>query len=436
MALFAVGSLIFALAKNMGTIIAGRLLQGLGGGGIDVLAEIILADMTTLQERSKYLGMMALPISIGNILGPSVGALFTTYVSWRWLGWVNLPVLGVASPMLLFFLRLRSVNPEGSLGTTLKRLDWLGMCLWVIGVTIFVLPLSWAGSLYPWSSWRTLLPLICGAVVLVTFAVYERYPSSPLMPHRFFGSLTANMTLAGGFVHGMILFSVLLYLPLFYQAVNLESPIGAAVSLLPTSVTSVAVAAGSMILISIVGGGYRWVIRTSWVLLTLGAGILTLLDLDSNSSMRLGIPIVWGAGVALLRLLLLPIQASVNDVNDTGLAIAQLLTFRLLGGLVGLSIGSTVFNTVFSDAMSSFHRPAGPLDVLNNAKDAIAFIPELRKVDISREVLDGVVGIYLKSFRAVFYTMTGLGGLGLVTSLFIKDLDLDRTDRGRQHFED
>jgi MFS family permease len=76
MGLFFVGSIVFATAQNMTTIIAGRVLQGLGGGGIDVLAEVILADMTTLEERSKYLGLMAIPSAIGNIMGPTVGACF------------------------------------------------------------------------------------------------------------------------------------------------------------------------------------------------------------------------------------------------------------------------------------------------------------------------------------------------------------------------
>ncbi|RBQ71754.1 hypothetical protein FVER14953_20667 [Fusarium verticillioides] len=84
--LFFIGSIAFAVAQNMKTIIVGRVLQGFGGGGIDVLIQVILADMTTLEERSKYLGLMGIPNAVGNILGPSVGALFSTYATWRWIG--------------------------------------------------------------------------------------------------------------------------------------------------------------------------------------------------------------------------------------------------------------------------------------------------------------------------------------------------------------
>ena len=434
-AFFTVGSIVFALAKNMSTIIVGRVLQGFGGGGIDVLAEIILADMTTLQERSFYLGLMGIPISVGNILGPSVGALFSNYASWRWIGWVNLPFLGLAAPLIVFFLRLRPVQLDKTLAANLNRLDWIGMFLVVVGITIFVLPFSWAGSLYPWDSWRTLFPMLLGVVVLFIFAIYEKRPATPIMPHRLFHSKTANMTLAGAFIHGMLLISILQYLPLFYQAVELETAIGSAVSLLPAVITSVVFAAISMMMVSVVGG-YIWIIRFAWIISMLGTGLLALFDVGSSSSMRFGLPILWGAGVALLRLLLLPMQASVQNVDDTGLAIGQLLTVRMFGALVGLTVASTIFNSVFSATLSSIERPTGPLAPLADAKNAVAFILELRKLDISPPVLDPVLKIYLKCFRTIFYTMAGLGGLGLITSLFTDDLDLSAKDLGQQQFEE
>ena len=433
-ALFTVGSIIFALAKKMSTIIVGRVLQGFGGGGIDVLAEIVLADMTTLQERSFYLGLMGIPISIGNILGPSVGAIFSNYASWRWIGWVNLPFLGVAAPLIFFFLHLRPVQLDESLAANLNRLDWIGMFLVVVGITIFVLPLSWAGSLYPWESWRTLFPMFLGIAVLVAFATYEKRPATPVMPHRLFHSKTANMTLAGAFIHGMILISILQYLPLFYQAVELETAIGSAVSLLPAVITSVIFAATAMMMVSVVGG-YIWIIRFAWVILMLGTGLLALFDVGSSSSIRLGLPILWGAGVALLRLLLLPMQASVRNVDDTGLAIGQLLTVRMFGALVGLTIASTTFNSVFSAKLSSIERPTGPLAPLADANNAVAFISELRKLDISPQVLNPFLKIYLMCFRTIFYAMAGLGGLGFLTSLLMDDLDLSVKDLGQQQFE-
>ncbi|KAK1255546.1 hypothetical protein MKX08_009541 [Trichoderma sp. CBMAI-0020] len=407
--LFFIGSVVFAVAKNMSTIIAGRVLQGLGGGGIDVLAQVILADMTTLEERSKYIGLMAIPTAVGNIMGPIVGALFST---------------------------LRPIPLEATLTKNLNRLDWIGMAFFVAGVTLFVVPLSWAGSLFPWASWQTLFPLLLGAALLVAFVFYETKPAAPIMPHRLFHTRTGNAALMGGFIHGMILVSLLQYMPLLLQAVELESAISSAVSLLPTVIVSVFIAAVSMMMVPFFGG-YVWLLRLSWVILTLGTGLLALFKVRSPLPMRYGLPILWGTGVSLLRLNLLPVQASVKHVNDTGLAIGQLLTIRMFGGLVGLTISSAIFNNVFSESISSTAvQLTGTLAPLKDASNAVSFIETLRSLDISSTALDEILSIYLKCFRTIFYTMTGFGALGLLTSMFLREIDLKGQSLGNQRFEE
>jgi hypothetical protein len=436
MSLFFIGSIIFAVARNMNTIIAGRVLQGLGGGGLDILVEVILTDMTTLEERAAYLGLMAIPNAVGNILGPTIGALFSTYATWRWIGWINLPILGLGAGLVAFFLKLRPVPLDATLARNLNRLDWIGMALILTGITIFVVPLSWAGSLFPWASWQTLVPLLLGVATLAIFVFYEAKPANPIMPHRLFHSRTANVTLAGGFIHGILLVSLLQYLPLLYQAVELETPIASAVSLLPTVIISVAVAAVSMMMVPLFGG-YVWLLRLSWVILTVGTGILALFDVRSPASMRYGLPILWGQGVALLRLNLLPMQASVREVDDMGLAIAVFFTIRLFGGLVGLTISAAIFTNVFAATVAgSAVQLAGVLEPLRDASNAVNFIDRLRGLDVAWETLEEVLRVYLKSFRMIFYTMTGLSALGLATSVFLKEITLKGRERGAQRFEE
>ncbi|KAI0104838.1 major facilitator superfamily domain-containing protein [Nemania sp. FL0031] len=433
---FLAGSLAFALAPNMGSVIAGRLLQGLGGGGLDVLSEIIITDMTTLQERSLYLGLMAIPTAVGSVLGPTVGGLFSSLVTWRWLGWINLPLLGISSTLVVFFLRLRA-PPQTSLPSKLGGLDWTGTSFFTAGSVLFILPLSWAGNLYPWSSFRTLLPLLLGAAIFVIFAVYERKPPSPVMPYRIFHSRTPISTLAGVFFHGMSLYSLLMWLPLLYQSVALETVLQSAVTLLPTSFVSVLSAVAGVTIVGIANIGYRWSIRLSWVLTVAGTGVLILLDTSSSAAFRHGLPVIWGAGIGLLlRLLVLPLQASVLKVDDTGLAIGILLTFRLFGGLVGLAICSTVFSSIFSQSIARIELLPEALSVLENPNDAIAFIPRLRSVDVPNATLLAVRDAYLSAVRAILYTMTAFSGLGLLSSFFTLDLDLQKTEMGQQRFQD
>lgn len=433
-ALFFAGSLTFALAKDMDAIIAGRVVQGLGGGGLDVLGEIIVADMTTLKERPLYIGIMALPIALGSILGPTVGALFSDLVSWRWIGWINLPLLGISCPILAVFLKLRPL--DSSLQTKVNRLDWVGMSLFAVGCIVFVLPLSWADALFPWKSVETILPLLLGAIILVVFAFYEAKPEAPVFPHQIFRSRTAAVTLCGAFLHGMALYSLLQYVPLFYQAVILDGRIQSALTLLPTSITSVVAAMVAVIGVGGAGGGYRPRIWIGWFLTVLGIGLLVILDPYSSKAMTFGLPILWGAGIgALLRSLHLPMQASVPSADDTGHAIAIMLTFRCLGGLVGLAICSTIFNSVFAPAITAVRNLPPELAVLRNPPDAIAFIPMLRDVHLPADVIAPVLHAYLVAMRAIFYAMLGFSGLGFAISFFTEELTLQKTDRGRQHFE-
>lgn len=161
-------------------VIAGRALRGLEGPGMDVLGEIIAADMTPLKD-ARDLGIMAIPTAAGRILGPSVGALFCEYASWRWIGWVDLPLLGVASPMVLDFLQLQRL--ESTLDAKMSHLDWIGLGWLSVGCTLIVLPPTWAGTPYPWGSWRMIAMLVLGVVILGLFVVCEDRPQASVMPH-------------------------------------------------------------------------------------------------------------------------------------------------------------------------------------------------------------------------------------------------------------
>ncbi|KAI2479338.1 TRI12 domain containing protein [Pyrenophora tritici-repentis] len=419
----------------MRVVVAGRVLQGLGGGGLDVLSEIIVTDMTTLQERSLYLGLMAIPTALGSVLGPTVGGVFSSLVSWRWIGWINLPLLGISFPLTVVFLKLRSL--QHSPLSELRRLDWTGVFLFTAWIILFALPLSWAGNLYAWDSFRTLLPLLFGVTILVAFAFYEGKAITPIMPHRIFKSRTASATLLSVFIHGVSLYSLLQWLPLLYQAIMAKTVLSSAVTLLPTSATSVVAAVGRVTIVGLANIGYRWSIRIAWAFTAAGTGLLVLLDADSTASIAYGLPVIWGAGIGLLlRLLFLPLQASVVRVDDTGLAIGILLTFRLLGGLVGLSICSTIFSSYFLRSLDSIGSLPISLEHLRDPEAAIAFIPQLRALDLPDTILEPIIHAYLTSIRAVVYAMTGFASLGFLSSFFIQELTLEKTEMGQQQFED
>ncbi len=417
----------------MPVLIVGRILQGLGGGGLDVLSEIILADITSLKERPLYLGLYALPMAGGGVCGPIIGAAFSEFVGWRWIGWINLPIIVVGVVLAVFFLHLRPI--DSSMRSKLSRLDWLGMLLFTIGSITFALPLSWAGSMYPWSSWRTIVPLILGAIFLAIFGIYESKPAEPILPYRIFRNRTAVVTLIGAATHGAILYSIMLYAPLFFQAVMLETPFRSAVSVLPTSACIVAFSIFGVVMVEIVRR-YRWGVIVNGLLMTLGVGLWALWRNSSSRALLYGLQVIAAIGVGtLFTILTIPMTASVQKVDDMGIAAGILVSFRLFGALIGLAICSTVFDNVFEQRIASIDALPPSVEILKDVREAIGFIPTLRLVDLQPEMLEQVIEAYRVSMMAVFLTLAGIAAIGLFASSFTRELTIEREDLGRQQFE-
>ncbi|VUC23264.1 unnamed protein product [Clonostachys rosea] len=429
---FFVGSIVFAVAQSMAVVILGRVIQGLGGGGLDVLNEIIICDITTLKERPFWLGLLAIPMAAGSILGPVIGALFSEFVDWRWIGWINLPLVAISAACAFFFMHLKPI--EGSLGSRLARLDWLGMALFVTGCTIFSLPLSWAGALYPWGSWRTIVPLVIGVLVLVGFGIYEKRPSEPVIPYRFLTSITSLATLIGGFIHGLVLYPSLLYLPLFFQSVFLQTPLDSAVSILPMCCVLIAFSFISGFAIEHLRR-YLWLLWASWVVMTVGTGLYALWGEKSTVAQTASFQVLAAIGLGVQFVVpAVAIQASVKP-DDQGLSVGLLVSFRLFGALIGLAIGSTIFSNVFARSITQVGELPAAISILEDPAEAVGFIPYLRDVDLEPHIMLGVRLAYADSFRAVWYLMAGFSGFGFLSSLFVKELSIETEEVGRQNME-
>ncbi|KAI1128524.1 major facilitator superfamily domain-containing protein [Nemania abortiva] len=434
MVLFVVGTIVFATAKTMSILVAGRLIQGLGAGGLDVLEEIILADITTLKERPLYLGLLAIAIALGTITGPIIGALFSDLVDWRWIGWVNLPIVGVAFLLSLLYLNLQPI-PMGLIAKA-RRLDWVGILLFAAGAAATSLPLSWAGSLYPWGSWRTIVPLVIGVALLAVFGYYERIPVEAMMPYRIFSSATATFSLITGLIHGLILYSLLQYLPLFFQAVFLEAPLQAAVSCLPVAILVVVFSFVAPVVVELTRR-YKLMLWSGWVITTLFLGLWSRVDQTTSRAEAYVFQAFLGVGVGIVFTgTQIPMQASVKNVDDTGLAVGMLVVFRLFGALIGLAICSAAFNAEFQKrSVALFDTLSEPIQGLEDASQAISFIHGLVNSNLPDQTIHDLVGVYLGSFKTVWIVLTAFSGAGLVGSLFIKELTLENDDVGRQGLE-
>ncbi|KAH8811393.1 major facilitator superfamily domain-containing protein [Xylogone sp. PMI_703] len=419
--LFAVGAIIAAVAQNFTVILVGRSLQGIGAGGIITLTEVIVSDMVPLKERGKWFGFISGVWAIGSVTGPLIGGAFAQDVSWRWIFWINIPIIGVGSVMVFFFLKLRHTRQE-SFFTQLSRIDWFGSFLFIASLTSILIPLSWGGVMYNWSHWRTLVPLILGFVGIIAFIPYEYYiAKEPMVRFSIFGNWTTRVVYFQTFWHGIILWSILYYAPIYYEAVKDMSPIMSGVAVFPETFT---VAPASVIvgILTSVTGKYRWALWSGWILTTVGMGILYLLDVHTSTVAWIFLNLVPGLGTGMLFAGMgIAIPAAANP-KDMGHAVAFYSFFRTLGQGVGVAISGSIFQNEISKKLSAYPLLA-PL-AEQYSKDAAGLVQVIKAMPHGLERTQ-LVQAYADSLKIVWAVMCGFAGLALLTNFFVKAYTLD-----------
>ncbi|RDW58844.1 hypothetical protein BP6252_13320 [Coleophoma cylindrospora] len=431
--LFGIGSIVFATAKDMNVLVVGRLIIGLGAGGVDVLQTIILCDITTLKERPRWLGVMSMANAVGAVTGPFIGGVFAEQVGWPWLGWINLITAAITGVLTFFFLHLTPI--EGGIKDKMRKLDWSGFALFTVVGTTVALPLSWGNSLYPWGSWQTLVPLIVGTLLLVPLGFVEKRAGVPMIPYQIFDNVSMITGIVSGFLYGSLMNSTLLYLPLYFQAVYLETPIEAAKSTLPLCCLIVSMSIFASLLIDW-SRKYRIVMWVGWSLTTIFLGLNYTVGADTSRAQSYAFQALLGAGIGTaLTATMISVLASVRRVDDEGLAVGMLVTMRFVGSLLGLAICSTIFSSVFKKSLSSLKDLPEQLAVLKDASQAVGFIPQLREIHVSEDVMHAVTRAYEDAFQTIWVVLAAFAGLATLLSVLTRENSLEKDDVGRQGFQ-
>ncbi|KAI4229445.1 MAG: hypothetical protein LQ349_006398 [Xanthoria aureola] len=428
---FLIGSIVAAVARDFAVLLAGRSLQGIGGGGLIALTEIVVADLVPLRLRGQWFGLISAMWALGSVTGPIIGGAFAQAANWRWIFWINLPFIGIAFVFIPLFLKL-AFKPS-SLTAQLARVDWFGSFLFIASTTSFLIPITWGGVSYPWTSWHTLVPLCLGIAGLITFIAYEEtVAAEPLIRLVIFKNQTAAVSYSATVIHGMILWSLLYYLPLYYEAVKGFSPIVSGVALFPETFTVAPASVAVGILITVTGR-YRWAIWGGWVLTVLGTGLLYLLDVDTPTASWIFINLVGGLGMGMLfPSMAFAIQASQTN-EDLAFAIAMFSFFRAFGQTLGVAVGGTVFQNQMKSKLLTY--PALASKAGEYSKDASGLVQIIKSMqdDAMKQNLQHA---YADSLKVVWATMCGLGAAGLILSLGTKGLDMNKPLETEQYFLD
>ncbi|KAF2253237.1 MFS general substrate transporter [Trematosphaeria pertusa] len=429
--LFAAGAIIAALANNFTVILVGRSIQGVGGGGIIALTEIVVTDMVPLRERGKWFSLISGMWAIGTVAGPLLGGGFSQNVSWRWVFWINLPFIGIGGIMITLFLKLN--YKTSSFIAKLRRVDWVGMVLFLGSTTGFLIPITWGGVQYPWDSWRTLVPMLVSAAGLVAFVIHQEYIApEPLIRTSVFKNTTAAVTYLETVIHGIILWSVLYYLPLYYEAVKGMTPIVAGIALFPQTFT---VAPAAMIVGATIAktGKYRWAIWAGWFLTTFGMGLLILLKPDTTTVEWIFLNLVGGLGTGMLfPAMAIATQASAMS-KDQAYASNIFSFLRAFGQTIGVAIGGVIFQNQMKKKMLTFPLLADK--AAEYSKDAAGLV-EIIKALPAGEMKDQLRESYTDALKYIWIVMTVFAAVALIASAFTKAYPLDRALETEQGFKE
>lgn len=431
LALFTAGCIIAALANNFTVILVGRSIQGVGGGGIIALTEIVITDMVPLRERGKYFSLFSAMWAIGTVAGPLLGGGFSQNVTWRWVFWINLPFIGIGLVLITFFLKLDF--QRSSLMSKLLRVDWVGMFLFLASTTGFLIPITWGGVQYAWDSWRTLVPLIVSGAGLVVFVLHQEYVApEPLIRTSVFKTRTAALVYLGTVVHGIILWSILFYLPLYYEAVKGFTPIVAGIALFPQTFT-VAPAAGVVGALIAKTGQYRWALWTGWFLTTFGNGLLIYLKTDTTTAGWIFLNLVGGVGTGMLfPAMAIATQAAATS-KDQAYASNIFSFLRAFGQTLGVAIGGVIFQNQAKKKMLTYPLLADKAS--EYSRDASGLV-QIIKAMPAGEMKDQLRESYTDALKYIWIVMTVLSAVALVASAFVKAYPLDRALETEQGFKE
>ncbi|KAK4161769.1 MFS general substrate transporter [Cladorrhinum sp. PSN259] len=346
--LFTLGSGICGGANSSAMLIAGRTVQGMGAGGINIIVDVIVSDLVPLRQRGNYIAVVLLVYTIGTTLGPWVGGVIVANASWRWVFYINLPIGGLSLGMVLAFLRV-SHNKEMPFRHKLKRIDYVGNAI-IIGATVSILyALTYGGGKLPWSSAEVIAPLVIGLLGLCLFMWYETttWVKDPVVPARLFETRTASAVFAATFLNSALLYWVLFFLPVYFQAVLGSTAERAGVQLLPAILVGIPGAIGAVLLLS-KWGRYKPLHLIGFAIQTIGMGLFTLLDETSTTAHWVIYQCVAAFGSGFVLNTLLPAVQAQLDESDQAATTAAWSFMRSFGSIWGVAIPAAIFANRFS----------------------------------------------------------------------------------------
>ncbi|KAK5943444.1 hypothetical protein PMZ80_004451 [Knufia obscura] len=415
---FFASSTICATATTIRTLIAGRALQGAAGGGLILLVHVVISDVFSMRRRSLFMGITEAVWAAAGGLGPPLGGIFASLVSWRWCFYINLPICGVAFVLLVLFLDVK--HEKTSFGTGMKAMDWWGLFSFLAFSLMILLGLDFGGVVFAWDSAKVICLIVIGAVMLGVFVYSEaRLARYPLIPLNLFRDKSNLAALGVTAFHGLAFIPGEYYVPLYLQAVKGKSPVGSGVLLVPLVVATASVGVLSGVVIHRTGR-FRELIWVGTALLCLADGMFIRLSPETSLGEFIGLTILFGCGAGMLFEPPLIAVQSRSKQEDVTTATSTVAFIRSMAVAVSVVIGGVVFQNSMdseSDTLSRAGLPANVVEALSG-KEAAA------NVALAKQLTDplqqeAVKQAFAFGLRNMWILYTVLAGMGVLSGFFV-----------------
>ncbi|WP_353808925.1 MDR family MFS transporter [Agromyces sp. SYSU T00194] len=356
--LFLVGSVLCGFAWDMGSLIVFRAIQGLGAGAVMPISVTIAGDIYTVRERAKAQGYLASVWAISSVVGPTLGGLFSEYLSWRWIFFVNIPLCLIAAWMLLR-------NYHETLEPRKHRLDIAGASTLTVGLTLVILGLLEGGQAWAWLSWQSAVAFGAGGVLLVAFGLIERRAAEPVLPLWIFSRRLILTTSLIGLGVGAALIGLTSYVPTFLETSAGVTPLvsGLAVAALTLGWPIAASQSGRLYLRI----GFR---PTAFIGLTItvaGSAMLFAFSAWPNPVLSALACFVVGLGMGLVATPTLIAAQSSVPWNERGVVTGTNMFTRSIGSAVGAAVFGAVANGIIARSGLGSDSP----DAIQQAASAV-----------------------------------------------------------------
>lgn len=413
-AIFTLASVGCAFATDFWGFVIFRAIQGLGGGGLMILSQAIIADIVPANERGKYLGPLGAIFGLAAVAGPLLGGYFVDHLTWEWAFYINIPI-GIAAFLVAYFALTLPTKKAT------KKIDYMGVVFLSIATTCLIFFTDFGGKEDGWTSVTT---WTWGAGMLVAIALFiftETRAEDPIIPLGLFKNPIFLNTTAIGFVLGMGMFAALAFVPTFLQMASGTSAAESGLLMLPMMVGLMGTSIYSGIRLTKTGK-YKSFPIIGAVLTIIAMLWMTTLSAETPIWVICAQLFVFGAGLGfIMQIVVIVVQNSV-PAAQLGTATSTNNYFREVGSALGVAVFGAMFTTRLSESLTGVFAGAGASP--EEAGNAMATLDPHAMSALPAEIRDGIVNAYADSLAPVFWYLIPFMVVALVLAIFLKVIPL------------